>query len=138
MKCFFSVLSNILGWPGGNFRQTGTFDSHAIHFSFLFQADLASPYRPRFKAIYESDVPKIFCLQHTGIVANWTDFKPPFKNKVVQQSRLYLLFATIYLIYTKRINPKLATESECNHIMCPSVCVCSFQTFNLDLKNKNR
>ena len=62
-----------------------------------------------------SDVPKIFCLQHPGIVANWTDFKPPFQNEV-HSSLGCLLFAAIYLIYTKWINPKFATESECNHI----------------------
>ena len=85
-----------------------------VHF---FQADLASPYRPRFKGIIicGSDVPKILCLQHPGIVANWIDFKPPFQNNV-HSSLGCLLFAAIYLIYTKRINPKFATESECNHI----------------------
>ena len=101
------------------------------------------PYRPRFKGIYaeamspKSSVSNILELLLTGLTSN-----PHFKQ-CAQQSRLCLLFAAIYLIYTKRINPQFSTESECNHIytcvyleiyMCPLVlCVCSFQTFNLDL-----
>ena len=66
-------------------------------FSFFFKADLASPYTSYrdlqgFQGhIGGSDVPKILCLQHPGIVANWTDFKPPFQNKV-QGSLSYVFF----------------------------------------------
>ena len=70
-----------------------------------------------------SDVPKNFRLQHPGIVAHWIDFKPPFQNKV-HSSLGCLLFAAIYLICTKGINPKFATES---------MRICAFQTFDLDL-----
>ena len=84
-----------------------------VHF---FQGDLASPYRPRFKGIYaEAMSPKfsvsnILELLLTGLTSN------PLSKQNAQQSQLCLLFAAIYLIYTKRINPKFATESECNHI----------------------
>ena len=63
-----------------------------------------------------SDVPKTFCLQHPGIVANWIDFKPPFQNKV-HSSPGYVFFCShLPNIYTKWINPKFATQSKCNHI----------------------
>ena len=40
----------------------------------------------------------------------------PISKESAQQSRLCLLFAAIYLYIYIRINPKFATESECNHI----------------------
>ena len=48
------------------------------------------------------------------LLLDW--LQPPISKQSAQQSRLCLLFAAIYLIYTKRINPKFATEGECNHI----------------------
>ena len=62
--------------------------------------------------ICRRDVPQILCLQHPGIVANWIDFKPPIQNKVHSS---YVFFLQPFT-YTKWINPKFATESECNHI----------------------
>ena len=92
-------------WSQRNFKSQYCSDCPCITLQAPFQGH-----------IYGRDVPNILCLQHPGIVAIWIDFKPPYKNKVARQSRLFLLFAAIHLIYTKRINPKLETESECNHI----------------------
>ena len=47
----------------------------------------------------------------------WLDWlQTPISKQSAQQSQLCLLFAAIYLIYRKWINPKFATESEWNHI----------------------
>ncbi len=103
-----------------------------VHF---FQSDLASPYRPRFKGMYaeamspKSSVSNILELLLTGLTSN-----PHFKTKCTAVLAMSSFCSHLPNIYTKRINPTFATESECNHIyMCPSVCVCSFQTFDLDL-----
>ena len=57
----------------------------------------------------KSSVSNILELLPTGLTWN-----PHFKTKCTAVW-LYLLFAAIYLIYRKWINPKFATESECNH-----------------------
>ena len=83
--------------------------------SFFFRVTLHHLTGPISRAyICWSDVPKILCLQHPGIVANWTDFKPPFQNKV--HSSLGFVCSHLPNIYTKRINPQFATEGACNHI----------------------
>ena len=83
-----------------------------VHF---FQGDLASPYMPLVKGKYvevmspKSPDTNILELLLTGLTS-------PISKQSAQQSRLCLLFAAIYQIYRKRINPKFARESECNHI----------------------
>ena len=42
--------------------------------------------------------PQILCLQHPGIVASWTDFKPPFQNKV-HSSLGYVFFLQPFTFY---------------------------------------
>ena len=54
-----------------------------------------------------SNIPELLL---TGLTSN-----PHFKTKCTAVSAMSF-FAAIYLIYTKWINPKFATESECNHI----------------------
>ena len=58
----------------------------------------------------KSSLSNILELLLTGLTSN-----PHFKTKCTAVW-LYLLFAAIYLIYMKGINPKFAIESECNHI----------------------
>ena len=84
-------------------------------FFFSFQADLASPYRPRFKRIYaeamspKSSVSNIPKLLLTGLTSN-----PHLKTKCTAVSPMSSFCS--HLSYTKRINPKCATEGACNHI----------------------
>ena len=58
----------------------------------------------------KSFVSIILELLLTGLTSN-----PHFKTKCTAVSAMSS-FAAIYLIYMKGMNPKFATESECNHI----------------------
>ena len=85
----------------------------------FFQADLASPYRPCFKGIYAKRCPQN-PLSPTSfeLLLTWLTSNPHFKTKctaVLATSSFCSHSPNIY-IYTKQINPKFATESECNHI----------------------
>ena len=108
-----------------------------VHF---FQGYLASPNRPRFSRAYiwkrcpQNPVSNILELLLTGLTSN-----PHFKTKCTAVSAMSSFCSRLPdIYYTKRINPKFATESECNHIyICVCVCVLQYTMLLSDIWSRS-